>query len=730
MLKLVWPLLAACSLQAGDFTRFVDPMIGTAGTGHAFPGACYPMGMIQASPDTGNITWEYCAGYYYRDEKINGFSQTHLNGAGAVELGDLLLMPFTGTPDRESYASPYRKENQTSVPGFYQVKLDESDIDVQLTASKRTAFHRYTFNNIEKPPRVLLDLQYGLISYWRGKPENRVVSYEKQLEDPYTFTGHLSVKGYVTTTREIYFVVKFDKPVTAHQYRTVLKKGKAPQCVFDFDIAKGGALQIKVALSTVSVEQAKKNMEAEIPAWDFDGTRAAAVRAWNEVLGRIEIEGTEEQCKSFYTAMYHLFIQPCDFSDADGTFRGMDEKIGSVGAGHGYYGTFSLWDTFRAAHPLYTIIAPDKVEDFINTMLLQYKGQGFLPVLTITDRDTVGMIGNHSIPVIADAYFKGFKFDSEAAFETIKTTLTNPHKKSDWAVYDEYGYLPFDKIPHESVSRTLEYGYDDACAARLAKALGKTADAEFFFKRSQRYRNLFDPSVMLMRAKNSKGEWREPFSPFTIGHNKKYGMDFTEGNAWQYSWHVLQDVDGLIALMGGKDAAYRQLSNLFTLPSNPEVEGMKASLDVSGLIGQYAHGNEPSHHVVYLFNYMGQGWRTQELVREICSTQYKNTPDGLCGNDDCGQMSAWYIFSSLGFYPVNPCGDGYVFGAPQIPKAVIHLPGGKTFTVRAEGLSERNRYVKRTLLNGKEIEGFRLAHGDVVAGGELVFEMTDKAVKK
>ncbi len=706
-----------------DLAEYVNPFIGCADNGHTFPGACAPFGLVQASPDTGNCTWQYCSGYMYHDEAIGGFSQTHLNGTGCPDLGDVQLQPFTGEAERESYRSAYRKETQRAKPGYYAVTLDDFDVAVELTASPRVAFHKYTYR-ASAPARLLVDLQHGIVS---GKDalRNHILASDVTTEDKFTISGHNQARAWVT--RHYYYVVKFDRPYTAIRQLTPQPGEKAPRYVLDFDLAPGQALQVKVALSTVSVDGAKRNLEAEVPGWDFEAVRSQTRASWNALLARAEVQGTQAQKENFYTSLYHLFIQPNNIADVDGQYRGADDKV-LTAPDKTYYSTLSLWDTYRAAHPLYTILTPERVDGFVNTMVAHHKAQGYMPIWTLWGKENHCMIANHSVPVIVDAYLKGFRgFDAEAAFQGIKTSLTVNHPKSDWDVYTKYGYLPFDLIKGESVSRTLEHVYDDACAAQFARALGKSEDAAIFAKRAENYKNVFCPETRFMRGRDTKGNWRTPFDPFKLNHGEGSGYDYTEGNAWQYTWHVQHDPEGLIALVGGREAFVEKLSSLFKQES--KVEGSGFVLDVSGLIGQYAHGNEPSHHVAYFFNYAGAPWKTQELIREICDTQYKNKVDGLCGNDDCGQMSAWYIFSAMGFYPFNPCGDGYVFGAPQIERVTLRLPQGKTFTVEARGLSQANKYVRRVSLNGKPVDGFKLAHADIMSGGRLVFEMGPQPVR-
>lgn len=711
---------ASCGLLRGaetDYAQYVNPFIGCADNGHTFPGACYPFSLIQASPDTGNGTWAYCSGYMYLDKSIWGFSQTHLNGTGCPDLGDIQLQPFTGPIERENYHSTYNKDTQKASPGYYAVTLADFGVDVELTASPHVAFHRYTYQK-PCPARLLVDLQYGIVSN-KEALHRHILASEAKFEEDCTLSGHNQAQAWVK--RHYYYVIRFDRPCVARKQLPAQPGEKAPRFVLDFDLKPGDTLQVKVAMSTVSVEGAKKNLEAEISGWDFQTVRRQARAAWNELFARAVVEGSRDQKENFYTSLYHLFIQPNNIADVDGQYRGADDKV-CTAPRKVYYSTLSLWDTYRAAHPLYTILTPERVDDFVDTMVAHQKAQGYVPIWTLWGTENHCMIANHSVPVIVDAYLKGFRgFDAQAAFQAIKTSLTVNHPKSDWDIYNKYGYLPFDIIKGENVSRVLEYVYDDYCASRLAAALGKQEDAAYFSKRANNYKNIFCPETKFMRGRDSKGKWRDPFDPMKLNHGADSGFDYTEGNAWQYSWHVQHDPEGLIALMGGREAFAEKLSTLFKLES--KVQGVGFVLDVSGLIGQYAHGNEPSHHVAYFFEFAGQPWKTQELVRQIVDTEYKNLPDGLCGNDDCGQMSAWYLFSAMGFYPFNPCNDGYVFGAPQIPKITLRLADGKTFTVEARNLSAANKYVQSIALDGKPVTGIKIAHSDIMRGGNLVFDM-------
>ncbi|WP_080902635.1 GH92 family glycosyl hydrolase [Parabacteroides sp. Marseille-P3160] len=695
-----------------DYCRYVNPFIGCADNGHTFPGATIPFGLIQASPETGRSGWRYCSGYNYEDDSIVGFAQTHINGTGCPDLGDILLFPFTG--DGTNYKSSFSKETEKAVPGYYAVKLSDSNVDVELTATERTAFHKYTFKG-NAPARLLIEPQSGI-----GDP--KILYSEIDTTDHQKLAGHYKARAWVE--RQVFYSIEFDAPYRILREELVANQEHAKRFILEFDLQKSRTLQVKIALSSVSKEGAAMALKKENSGWDFAKIKDEAYSTWNNLLSKVDVEGTNEQKTNFYTSLYHLYIQPNNIADIDGKYRGVDDKVYTSPSG-AYYSTFSLWDTYRAAHPLYTILSPEKVDGFIQSMLSHYKAQGFLPIWTLCGKENYCMIGNHSIPVIADAFLKGFNgFDAEEAYRAVKMSSTQNHRNSDWTTYDKYGYYPFDIITVESVSRTLESAYDDYCIALMAKKLGKDEDYAYFMKRANYYKNLFDPGTKLMRGKDSKGHWRTPFNTFLLSHAGTAGGDYTEGNAWQYTWHVQHDVEGLIRLMGGKEAFATKLDSLFFLESTAKNSGFVS--DVTGLIGQYAHGNEPSHHVAYLYMYAGQPSKTQSLIREIFDRFYLPKPDGLCGNDDCGQMSAWYLFSAMGFYPVNPCGGEYIIGAPQTDQVTIHLPGQKQFVVKAKNLSEANKYVSSVELNGHIIKDFRIKHSDIMKGGELVFVMTDK----
>ena len=702
-----------------DYTQYVDPFIGAADNGHTFPGACRPFGMIQTSPVTGAVGWRYCSEYMYADSIIWGFTQTHLNGTGCMDLGDILVMPFTGQRHRawDAYRSSFQKNTESATPGYYTVTLDQANVKAELTATTHTALHRYTYEKADSAS-ILIDLQHGPV--WNEKQyHTQVNSCEVTWENDSTLTGHVNNKVWVD--QDYYFVMQFSRPVIDHFELPMAEAEKGKRIVASFNLQPGEEVLMKVALSTTGVEGAKANMAAEVPGWDFEGVRTAAKADWNSYLSRIEVEGTDEEKTNFYTSFYHALIQPNEISDVDGRYRNAADSVVKATGGK-FYSTFSLWDTYRAAHPFYTLMVPERVDGFINSLVDQAEVQGYLPIWGLWGKENFCMVANHGVSVVAEAYAKGFRgFDAERAFNAIKRTQTVSHPlKSNWENYMKYGYFPTDLTEAESVSSTLESVYDDYAAADMAKRMGKSEDAAYFSRRADFYKNLFDPSTKFMRPKKSDGTWKTPFNPSQIGHSESVGGDYTEGNAWQYTWHVQHDVPGLIALFGGEEAFLNKLDSVFTL----KLETTQA--DVTGLIGQYAHGNEPSHHVTYLYALAGRPERTQELIREIFDTQYSPKPNGLCGNDDCGQMSAWYMFSAMGFYPVNPVSGEYVFGAPQMPEFVLHLTDGKTFTIKAEGLSEANKYVKSITLNGEPYTKNFISHADIMKGGTLVYQMTDK----
>ena len=692
------------SAAFGDLADYVDPFVGTAGTGHTFPAACVPFGFVQAGADTGYSGWEHCSGYIYGEKTICGFTQTHLNGTGCPDLCDVRIVPIRkeevkSKSEKVWTGCPFDKASEWAEPGYYAVTLTDPDVRVEVSAAAHSSIYRLTAK-ADGELKLLVEPK----SMFGKTTEIEKKSGEVGVDGAYRSKGWAD--------RTVGYTVEFNRAARAEN-----------QDAFSFDLKAGETLMVKVGLSGKSADGARQNLKAEIPGWDFDAVKNAARQKWNEVLGAAVIEGTDEQKKNWYTSLYHLCVQPNNIADC---------------GGKPFYSTFSCWDTFRAAGPMYTILYPEKAAEFVDSMLEQGKKTGYLPIWTLWGTDNQCMIGTHSVPMIVDAYLKGAWPTSacrgdrdgavEDAYRQIKETLTKKHEgriKENWDLYDQYGYYPFDKIRSESVSRTMECAYDDWCAGAMAEKLGHTEDAAFFFKRAAYWKNVYDSSIGFVRGKDTKGNWREPFDPFALGHSENRPNDFTEGNAFQYSWHVMQDVPGLVAAMGGQEKFVAKLDSLFKAPS--KTEGMGEVLDVTGLIGQYVHGNEPSHHVIYFYPQIGHPEKAAERIREVFDKFYLPKPDGLCGNDDCGQMSAWYLFSAMGFYPFNPCGGEYIIGAPQVPKAQVKVKGEgeqwNLFAVVARGLSKENKYVKSVTLNGKPITNWKIRHEDIMKGGELVFEM-------
>jgi predicted alpha-1,2-mannosidase len=705
----------ACSIEKKPaYTRYVDPLIGTAGHGHTFPGATVPFGSVQLSPDTRLTGWDGCSGYHYSDSVVYGFSHTHLSGTGASDYGDILLVPTVGAVQLDrgdpahpetGYCSGFSHAKEHAEPGYYRVTLDDGGIVVELAATKRAGFHRYTFPKSESA-NVIVDLTH----------RDEVIESHAEIAGTDEIVGFRRSRHWADD-QYVYFAAKFSKPFGAAGVAagdTIAgneASGTNVKAFATFRTAANEPILVKVGISAVDVEGARRNRDAEIPGWDFERTRIDARDAWNAALGKIHVRGgTKAQRVTFYTALYHTMLAPNLFMDVDGRYRGRDLEIHEA---HDFtnYTVFSLWDTYRAEHPLFTIIEPERTVDFIKTFLVQYEQGGLLPVWELAGNETNCMIGYHAVPVIVDAYVKGIRgFDAAEAFAAMKHSAETDFRGV--GVYRELGYIPSDR-EGESVSKTLEYAYDDWCIARMAKALGAEGDYAVYIRRAQSYKNLFDPSTGFMRAK-ANGAWWTPFDPAEINFN------YTEANAWQYSFSVPQDVRGLIELMGGDERFAARLDSLFT--TSPKTSGLDLP-DVSGLIGQYAHGNEPSHHIAYLYSFAGRPWKTQERVRSIVDGLYHDARDGLCGNEDCGQMSAWYVLSALGFYPVTPGSDVYVIGTPLFREASIDVGGGKRFVVRAKGVSRKKIYIQSATLDAKPYAASFIRHGDIVAGGELAFVM-------
>lgn len=712
ILFIIAVIVAACN--SGDYTRYVDPFIGTGDFGHTFPGACAPFGMVQPSPVTGYGEWAYCSEYQYEDKEILGFTQNHLNGTGCPDLGNVLIMPIADELVRtwDGYRSTFDKRSEKASVGYYTVYLDQPQTKVEITASERVALYKMRYDGGGKKG-LLIDLQHTPAF----KPQSlhtHISESESHWEDAQTLVGMAKDKMWARQT--YFYVVEFSRPVVHTVTLPALEGEKAVRYVAEFDIPKGEELMVKVALSSVSIDGAKNNLE-EVADWDFDATYRNTKAKWNELLSRADMKGTKEEKKNFYTSLYHLFIQPNILSDASGYYRNAADEVVKSEASH-TYSTFSLWDTYRAAHPLYTIVTPERVNDFVVSMLEQGEAQGYLPIWALWGNETHCMIGNHAIPVIVEAWRKGFRgYDGGRALELMKRSQTTPHKKlNDWELYMQYGYYPADKTKSQSVSVTLENSYDDYALSQMAEMLGNEEDRAHYARRAEFFKNVFDSVSLCTRPRLADGSWQEPFDPKVMVPYKQGGA-FTEATPFQYTWHVQHDVDWLIDFMGGKEAFVKRLDSLF------EGKVVHNQVDITGLIGQYAHGNEPCHHIPYLYTLAGRQDRTAEVVREVFDTQYSPRYDGLCGNDDCGQMSAWYIFSAMGFYPVDPVSCEYILGAPQIEEISLHLIDGKTFTVKAEGLSRKAKYVESVYLNGEKLDRDHITHKEIMQGGELRFVM-------
>ena len=701
--------------KESDYTAFVDPFIGSGYHGHVFVGASTPFGAVQLGPNNPTQGWDWCSGYHYSDSLLIGFAHTQLSGTGIGDLGDILFMPLSGdyTPtfgEKDSYdwQAKYTHNDETALPGYYAIDIKRYQVKAELTATDRVGFHKYNYQKAGNS-KILVDLQYG--TGWDAILQGKLEQAGKNSVSGFRFS-----KGWAKDQR-IFFYTEFSKPIL--HFDIVRKNAETGTLTALIEFEGNGELMAKTAISPVSVEGAQNNMRAEINEelglWNFDGVRERAKAQWNAELSKLKIETDDlARKRTFYTALYHTMIAPGLFNDANGDYRGTDKEVYQH-PGFDNYTVFSLWDTYRAAHPLFTLTQPERVNDFVNSLLAAYDQQGKLPVWHLHGNETNTMVGYHSVPVIADAYLKGFRgFDAERAFEAMKTSALLDERGLD--MVKAQGYISADKTV-ESVAMGLEYAIDDWCIAAMAQALGKTDDYKLFSERAQYYKNYFDTRIKFMRGKLSDGSWRTPFNPISSQHRED---DFCEGNSWQYTWLVPQDPEGLIQLHGGDEAFITKLDSLFTIPSD-QIEG--ASSDISGLIGQYAHGNEPSHHTTYLYSYAGAQWKTAEKVREICTTMYTDQNDGLCGNEDCGQMSAWYVLSSMGIYPVNPANGAYVFGSPLFDEAEIELQEGKKFTIVAENNSDENLYIQSVTLNGKAYTKSYITHKQIMAGGELVFTM-------
>ncbi len=717
--------LTLATLQAGEITKYVNPFIGTGAidgglSGNNYPGATSPFGMIQLSPDTSEApNWGDASGYDYNRSTIFGFSHTRLSGTGASDLIDVTLMPTSS--GRTS--STFTHDEEKASPGYYQVMLKDENINVELTTTQRNGIHRYQYP-AGKDAEVILDMDH---SADKGSWGRRIINAQIRILNDHAVEGYRIITGWAKL-RKIYFYMEFSSPILTSTLRdggrvhenTAVVNGTNLHGCFRFGKLNGKPLTCKVALSSVSMENARQNMEQEAPHWDFDRYMAAADADWEKQLGKIEIKGTEVQKEIFYTALYHTMIQPNIMSDVNGEYMAADYPARKVGDNETHYTTFSLWDTFRASHPLYTLLEPERVTDFVKSMIRQYEYYGYLPIWQLWGQDNYCMIGNHSIPVITDAILKGIPgIDVEKAYEAVYNSSVTSHPNSPFEVWEKYGFMP-ENIQTQSVSITLEQAFDDWCVAQLAEKLNKDADYERFHKCSEYYRNLFHPKTKFFQSKNDKGEWIEPFDPYQYGGNG--GHPFTEGNAWQYFWYVPHNIQALMELTGGTKAFEQKLDTFFT--SNYKSEQMNHN--ASGFVGQYAHGNEPSHHVAYLYNFAGQPWKTQKYVSHILNTLYNNTSSGYAGNDDCGQMSAWYVFSAMGFYPVNPADGRYIIGSPLLDECTLKLAGNKDFHIRTIRKSPEDIYIQSVTLNGKKHKDFFITHQDIMNGGTMVFKMGKK----
>jgi len=741
-----------------DYTQFVNPFIGTSKMGHVFPGATAPFGMVQLSPQTNfevmhnedgsynTETYEYCAGYQYRDSTIIGFAHTNFSGTGHSDLGDFLVMPTTGNlildpletkEGNKGFYSTFSHDNEEASPGYYKVDLDSYNIKAELTASERVGFHQYTFPKSEDA-HVILDLVYNVYHH-----DNKNVWTFIRVENDSTVTGYRQTKGWART-KKVFFAMQFSKPFKSYGhkkyddikydgfYRRFKQDEKFPEMAgkdirayFNFDTEEGEKINIKFALSPVSTAGAMKNLEAEIPHWDFNKTYEETSDKWNKELSKIEVETlTEADKTTFYTAMYHTNLSPILYEDVDGQYRGLDQNI-HQSDGFTNYTIFSLWDTYRALHPLFNITQPERNNDMIKSMLAHHDESvhNMLPIWSHYANENWCMIGYHATSVIADAMAKNVgDFDHKRALQASVNTA-NVRYFDGLGEYIDYKYVP-DDLSHSSVSKTLEYAYNDWCIAQMAKQVGNNSTEEEFMLRSEYYNNVYDPKIGYMRPKLADGNFRTNFDPMDT-----HGQGFIEGNAWNYGLYVPQNIDKMVDMMGGKERFTQHLDSLFTMDIDEKYIEKHEDITRDGIIGNYVHGNEPGHHIPYLYNWTGHPEKTQARVRMIMDTMYGPTVEGLCGNDDAGQMSAWYIFSSLGFYPVTPGSADYALGSPLVKEAKIHLDNGKTLTVKANNQSKDNIYVQSASINGKTLENNLLSHQDIMNGGELVFEMSNQSNK-
>ncbi len=699
----------AVSTENKDVLEYVNPFIGTGGHGHTYPGASSPFGMVQLSPDTRLTGWDGCSGYHYSDDIIYGFSHTHLSGTGVSDYGDILLMPVNHANeiknsklDYEEYQSAFSHDQEKASPGFYQVYLEKPEVEVSLSTTPRCGIHRYDFKN-SKDPAVVLDLEH----------RDEVLSCNVEVIDSMTIVGHRHSNAWATDQR-LFFVIEFSKPFV--EFRTIKHQDSEHHSkgLFLFEKATE-SIVVKVGISAVDIEGARKNLKEELQPYSFEEIKEKNETLWRNELNKIEATfGHEDEKAIFYTSLYHSMLAPNLYQDVDGRYRGVDLEIHQNTEDHKHYTVFSLWDTYRATHPLYTIMDQERTNDFVRTMIQKYEQGGIIPIWDLSACYTGCMIGYHGVSVIADAYIKGIRdYDTELAFEAIKHSAMQDHL--GLKAYKKYGFIPVQKEA-ESVSKTLEYSYDDWCIAQMSQAMEKEEDSRYFLNRSLNYRNIFDPESGFFRPR-AYNFWKAPFDPYEVNNH------YTEANAWHYGFSAVHDMDGFIDLHGGKKNLEKSLDELFTTTNSTTG---RDQADITGLIGQYAHGNEPSHHIAYLYNYVGTPWKTQERVREILRSQYQNAPDGISGNEDCGQMSSWYVLSAMGFYPVVPGSDYYVIGSPLVQHAKINLENGNAFEVTSSNNSDENIYIQSVSLNDRAYGKSYIRHSDIMAGGNLHFVMGNK----
>ena len=732
--------------KKSEYVDYVNLFIGTGGHGHTFPGPLRPHGMIQPSPDTRIYQWDACSGYHYSDSSINGFSHTHLSGTGIGDYGDVLLMPTVGVQDyrymgydsqQTAYASEFSHEDEVATPGYYGVLLKRYDVFAELTATERGALHRYRFPESDKSG-FIIDLDYSL-----QRQENQDMQLEAISDTE--IVGWKRTQGWAEN-QQIGFYMQFSKPFSCKIVDTPIEvewngeKRMLPQskALLQFATTEGEEIFVKVGISAVDVEGARRNVEMEIPTWNFDSIAMETRNIWNDYLASVQVESSDETAKKiFYTALYHTAVHPSLFTDVDGRYRGMDQLVHRAENNTDIYTVYSLWDTFRALHPLMTIIQPELNDRFMLSLMQKYREGGILPMWELAGNYTATMIGYHAVSTLVDAYMKGSK--AVDGHELLKACIRSAEYDTTGIVASRrmigglmpiskyykntIGYIPYDK-ENESVAKGLEYAYNDWCISLLAKSLGETEISERYKTLAGAYRHYFDASTGFMRGKSISGEWHTPFNPRYSDHRND---DYCEGTAWQWTWFVPHDVDGLMELMGGREAFIERLDSLFLADSS--IDGPLISADISGMIGQYAHGNEPSHHIVHLYNYVEQPWKTQQLVDSILYSQYFDDPNGLSGNEDCGQMSAWYVMNAMGFYQVCPGAPIYSIGRPIFDKVSIPFPNEKTFEIIVHNNSRQNKYIQSMRLDGVELESPFFMHNDIMKGGTLVIEMGDTPVK-